>query len=106
MTDRAEIIARTLVDYDWVNSLVDPRVDRSEESRKKIIDGEWPYYTGQAHGIIAALAAAGLKIVGREPTEAMLDAARGIYDLVRTPNSDWFRAMFDAAPPLDAGDGE
>lgn len=59
-----------------------------------------------ARRAIAALAAAGLKIVGREPTEAMLDAARGIYDLARTPNSDWFRAMFDAAPPLDAGDGK
>jgi len=47
----------------------------------------------------AALAAAGYKIVAREPTEAMTEAAAS--PLVATSRewvSKWWRAMWDAAP--------
>jgi hypothetical protein len=47
-----------------------------------------------AQGVLDALAESGLKIVAREPTEAMVDAAR---NTTKQGYTAWWRAMWGAA---------
>lgn len=63
---------------------------------KYIVRSE-PYFY-KADEIIAALAAAGWKVVGREPTMAMRDAPVGVT-FVGDPYRHIWQLMFDAAPP-------
>ena len=67
-------------------------------------DGSWsngiPAALVKADAILSALNAAGYKVVGREPTEAMVDATEGVGPEVE----DTWRAMFDAVPPVTKGE--
>ena len=60
--------------------------------------------------ILAALAAAGFKVVGREPTEAMVEiGSDAVYEVVdgydfsvnKMAGAEVWRAMFDAAEPQE-----
>lgn len=64
----------------------------------KFVDDWWNNHVDYADKVISALAAAGYKIVSREPTNTMRRAAderRGTGH----PHDDIWIAMFDAAPP-------
>lgn len=75
--------------------------DASKQTPAEIIAAcmrrsESPIIAVVANDIVSALAAAGYKILPREPTEAMLKAA--YEDLLdRTPRIGHYRAMWDAA---------
>ncbi len=80
--------------------------DTITKTEIKVTDGDDGHITvmlgpDAADAILSALAGAGYKIVSREPTEAMYDAARYSprCDRDDADYDDYWRTMFDAAPP-------
>jgi hypothetical protein len=63
--------------------------------------GTFRLYESDADAILAALAAAGLKVLDREPTKAMVDAVESHAGAqVHNQFAGWWRAAFDAAEPV------
>ena len=99
MTAARDVIERALAESYWDECGLSEQLEISREQYVENMLTEKPAFRNDADAILAALEAAGKKVLDREPTLEMIDAARTAYfgcGGVCNPKP-WWCAMWDAA---------